>query len=180
MQGLLRYSKLCGENFLSVRLCGEWKRLPQERTCRQMRTSRIDVKLLLQLLRNGNTVTEIARKMGVDKGTVSKRLKALKIAISRSVTIRAAHKIVDREIDALDQLRKINRDANEILDLLMRWNRGDEEALQVLESQVRKIKVRGQEEEITEFRSKDPRELALKAMQEIREQLRLQLEIFQT
>jgi len=145
-----------------------------------MRTSRIDVKLLLQLLRNGNTVTEIARKMGVDKGTVSKRLKALKIAISRSVTIRAAHKIVDREIDALDQLRKINRDANEILDLLMRWNRGDEEALQVLESQVRRIKVRGQEEEITEFRSKDPRELALKAMQEIREQLKLQLEIFQT
>ena len=145
-----------------------------------MRTSRIDVKLLLQLLRNGNTVTEIARKMGVDKGTVSKRLKALKIAISRSVTIRAAHKIVDREIDALDQLRKINRDANEILNVLMRWNRGDEEALQVLESQVRRIKVRGQEEEITEFRSKDPRELALKAMQEIREQLRLQLEIFQT
>jgi hypothetical protein len=144
-----------------------------------MTRSRIDDKLLLHLLRNGNTVTAIARKMGVDKATVSRRLKALKIAINRNVTIRAAHKIVDREIDALDQLRKINRDANEILDLLMRWNRGDEEALQVLESQVRRIRVRGQEEEITQFRSKDPRELALRAMQEIREQLRLHLEIFQ-
>ncbi len=147
---------------------------------RDMTKSKIDDKLLLHLLRNGNTVTEIARKMGVDKATVSRRLKALKIAINRNVTIRAAHKIVDREINALDQLQKINRDANELLDLLMRWNRGDDEALQVLESQVRKIKVRGQEMEIAQYKSKDPRELVLMVMQEIREQLKLQLEMFQT
>jgi len=145
---------------------------------RHMR-SRIDDKQLRQLIRNGDTVTGVARKMGVDKATVSRRLKALNIAINRNVTIRAAHKIVDREINALDQLQKINRDANEILDLLMRWNRGEDEALQVLESQVRKIKVRGQEEKITEYKFKDPRELALKAMHEIREQLKLQLDIFQ-
>ncbi len=142
--------------------------------------SRIDDKLLLQLVRNGGTVSGIARKLGVAKGTVSTRLKALKVAINRNVTIRAAHKIVDREINALDQLQKINQDANELLDLLMRWNRGDEEALRVLESQVRKIKVRGREEEITQYRGKDPRELALKAMQEIREQLKLQYDIFRT
>jgi uncharacterized radical SAM superfamily protein len=141
--------------------------------------NRIDDNRLLQLIRNGNTISEAARKIGVDKATVSRRLKALNVAINRNVTIRAAHKIVDREINALDQLQKINRDANELLDLLMRWNRGEDDALQVLESQVRKIKVRGQEEEITEFRFKDPRELALKAMQEIRGQLKLQLEIFQ-
>ncbi len=140
---------------------------------------RIDDEQLLQLIRDGNTVTETARRMGVNKGTVSKRLKALNIAINRNVTIRSAHKIVDREINALDQLQKINRDANELLDLLMRWNRGEDDALQVLESQVRKIKVRGQEEEVTEYKFKDPRELALKAMQEIRGQLKLQLEIFQ-
>ncbi len=145
---------------------------------RQMK-NRIDDKQLLQLVRNGNTIISIARKMGVNRSSVSRRLKTLKIAINRNVTIRAAHKIVDREIDALDQLRKINRDANEILDLLMRWNRGDEEALQVLESQVRKIRVRGREEEITQYKSKDPRELALMAMQEIREQLKLHLEMFQ-
>ena len=139
----------------------------------------IDDKQLLQLIRNGDTVTEAARKFGVSKVAVSNRLKRLNIAINRNVTIRAAHKIVDREINALDQLQKINRDANEMLDLLMRWSRGEEDALQILESQVRKIKVRGQEEEITEYRFKDPRELALKAMQEIRGQLKLQLEIFQ-
>ena len=141
--------------------------------------NRIDNDKLLQLIRNGDTVSEAARKLGVNKATVSVRLKELNVAINRNVTIRAAHKIVDREINALDQLQKINRDANELLDLLMRWNRGEDAALQVLESQVRKIKVRGQEEEITEYRFKDPRELALKAMQEIRGQLKLQLEIFQ-
>ena len=139
----------------------------------------IDDNQLLQLIRNGDTVTEAARKLGVGLAAVSKRLKRLNVAISRNVTIRTAHKIVDREINALDQLQKINRDANELLDLLMRWNRGEDDALQILESQVRKIKVRGQEEEVAEYRFKDPRELALKAMQEIRGQLKLQLEIFQ-
>jgi uncharacterized radical SAM superfamily protein len=139
----------------------------------------IDDEQLLQLIRDGLTVTEAALKIGVCKAAVSRRLKKLNVAISRNVTIRAAHKIVDREINALDQLQKINRDANELLELLMRWNRGEDDALQVLESQVRKIKIRGQEEEVTEYRFKDPRELALKAMQEIRGQLRLQLEIFQ-
>ncbi|MFZ0931104.1 MAG: hypothetical protein WAN11_21035 [Syntrophobacteraceae bacterium] len=77
-------------------------------------------------------------------------------------------------------MQKINRDANELLDQLMSWNRGEGNAVQVLRSQVRKIRVCGQEEEAAEYRFKDPRELALKAMQEIRGQLKLQLEIFQT
>jgi len=144
-----------------------------------MRVSRIDDKQLLQLIKNGCTVVEVARRMGVSRRAVYKRLKDLNIAINRHIAIRAAHKIVDREINALDQLQKINRDANELLDLLMRWNRGEDEALRVIESQVRKIKIRGQEEEIPEYKFKDPRELALKAMQEIRGQLKLQLEIFQ-
>ena len=62
----------------------------------------------------------------------------------------------------------------------MRWNKGDTEALQILESQVRKVKVKGSEEEITEYRFKDPRELALRCMAEIRGQLNLQLDIFKT
>ena len=89
--------------------------------------SLIDDKQLIQLIRDGDTVSEAARKLGVGKAAVSKRLKRLNIAISRNVTIRAAHKIVDREINALDQLQKINRDANELLDLLMRWNRGEDD-----------------------------------------------------
>ncbi len=133
---------------------------------------------LEQLIREGNGVSAIARKLKVSKGAVSKRLKALKVAITRDVSLHHVGEIVEKKLDAIGQLQKINEFANELLDLLMRWNRGDEGALQILESQVRKIKVRGSEEEITEYKFKDPRELALKAMGEIRGQLNLQLEIF--
>ena len=90
-------------------------------------------------------------------------------------------KIAACEINVVDQLQKINLAANELLDILLRWNRGDGEALQILESQVRKVRTgKGENaEEITEYRFRDPRELAFKAMQEIRGQLKLQLEIFQ-
>ncbi len=86
-----------------------------------------------------------------------------------------------REINIVEQLQKINLAANELLDILMRWNRGDDEALQVLESQVRKVRAgRGENaEKITEYRFKGPRELALKTMQEIRAQINSQLEILQ-
>jgi len=127
------------------------------------------------------TGTEIAKHLGVSKSTVSGRIKALNIAVSKDITIRSAGEIVRTELDTIGQLQKINRDANELLDLLMRWNRGDDEALQILETQVRKVKIgRGEDaEEITEYKFKDPRELALNAMREIRGQLKLQLEIFQ-
>lgn len=133
---------------------------------------------LERLVRQGLGVSEIARKVGVSKGTVSSRLKALNVAIAKNVTLHHAGEIVEKKLDAIGQLQKINDYANELLELLMRWNRGDEAALQILESQVRKVKVRGSEEEVTEYKFKDPRELALKAMAEIRGQLALQLEIF--
>ena len=133
---------------------------------------------LERLVREGNGVSEIARKLKVSKGAVSKRLKALNVAITRDVTLHHAGEIVEKKLDAIEQLQKINEYANELLDLLMRWNRGDEGALQILESQVRKVKLRGSEEEVTEYKFKDPRELALKAMAEIRGQLALQLDIF--
>lgn len=141
----------------------------------KMKISNIELE---QLVREGLGVSEIARKVGVSKGTVSKRLKALNVAINQRVVLHDAGQIVEKKLDAIAQLQKINDSANELLDLLMAWGRGDQEALQILESQVRKVKIRGSEEEITEYKFKDPRELALKAMAEIRGQLNLQLEIF--
>ena len=132
------------------------------------------------MLRDGKPQSKIAQFFGVTEGAISKAKKELNVAVVKNVALESAHKVVAENLDAIAQLTKINRYANELLDLLMRWNRGDEGALQILESQVRKVKVRGSEEEITEYRFKDPRELALKAMQEIRGQLSLQLDIFKT
>ncbi len=143
-----------------------------------MPPTKINIKDLKRLVIEGKTASEIARTFGVSKSAVSQRLKSLNIAISKDVTLHHAGQIVKKKINALEQLLKINDHANELLDLLMKWSRGDEEALQILESQVRKVKVKGTEEEITEYRFKDPRELALRAMAEIRGQLSLQLDIF--
>ena len=124
--------------------------------------------------------TAIAKQLGCSKSAVSKRMKALGMMISKKVALYHAGDLVERKINMVDQLQKINDNANELLDLLMAWNRGDETALQILESQVSTKKVRiGQVEELVkEYKFKDPRELALKAMQEIRGQLNLQLDIF--
>lgn len=144
-----------------------------------MKTKRISIMELEKAIQDGCGVTEAARRLGVTKGAVSKRLKGLKIAVVKDSTLRHAGEIVEKRLDAIDQIKKINDYANELLDLLMRWNRGDNTALQILESQVRKVKIRRTEKEIEEYKFKDPRELALMAMREIRGQIQLQFEIFQ-
>ena len=141
---------------------------------------KIDRVKLDQMLGEGKPQREIAQYFGVTDGAISKAKNELKVAVVKNVALESAHKVVDRHLDTIGQLQKINQNANELLDLLMRWNRGDQEAIQILESQVRKVKVRGSEENVTEYKFKDPRELALKAMQEIRGQLALQLDIFKT
>ena len=141
---------------------------------------KIDRVKLDQMIREGKPQRVIAQFFKVTDGAISKAKNELKVAVVKNVALESAHKVVGKHLDTLSQLQKINEHANELLDLLMRWNRGDSEALQILESQVRKVKIRGSEEEIKEYRFKDPRELALKAMQEIRGQLSLQLDIFKT
>ncbi len=141
---------------------------------------KIDKVKLHRLLSSGKSQREAAQVFGVTEGAISKAAKGLNIAVVKNVALENAHKVVNKGLNTIDQLQKINDYANELLDLLMRWNKGDTEALQILESQVRKVRIKGSEEEVTEYRFKDPRELALKAMAEIRGQLGLQLDIFKT
>jgi hypothetical protein len=66
----------------------------------------------------------------------------------------------------------------------MAWIRGEPEAIQVLEKSIRQIRVgtdkNGLPRFVEEFKFKDPHEIALKAMAEIRGQLSLQLDLFKT
>ena len=141
---------------------------------------KIDRLQLSQMLKGGKSQKEVAQFFHVSEAAISRAKKELNIHVVKAVALERAHQVIDQHLDTIGQLQKINQSANELLDLLMKWNRGDEGALQILESQVRKVKVRGSEEDVTEYRFKDPRELALKAMQEIRGQLILQLDIFKT
>jgi predicted transcriptional regulator len=128
-----------------------------------MRTKIISNLELEQLVKEGNGVSEIARKLGVTKGAVSKRLKALKVAITKDIILRHAAEIVEKKINAIEQLQKINDSANEILSQAMGRLGGDKNSI-------------GDDGDQTLLNT--PRELALKAMGEIRGQLKLQLEIF--
>jgi hypothetical protein len=175
---------------------------------------------LKQLVRKGLSLRDMARHLGVSKSTVCVRLKALNIAVSRDVAIRSAHKIVDREINAIDQLQKINRDANELLDFCMHRHRnngagkgfrdkgyGSKTNLRSGAGQsdcpvwpsctrglrpgagqswsgvspgcTRPPQPANSEQSETGYKFRDPSELALKVMAEIRGQLKLQVEIFQ-
>ncbi len=142
---------------------------------------RIDIDELAELLESGMNQHQIAQIFGVSDAAISKRKKQLKQRMVKSVIrMDEADRVVRKNLDSIAQLEKINRYANELLDLLMAWQRGDETALRILEGQVRKVKVgRGKEaQEVTEYRMKDPRELALRAMAEIRNQLSCQLDHF--
>jgi len=144
-----------------------------------MTQSKIDIIKLNRMLTTGKSVKDCAKHFSVTPSAISQAKKNLNVAVVKNVALENAHRVVDKNLNAVDQLQKINEGANEILDLLMRWQRGDDEALQILESQ-KKVRVGKDEEEVVEYKLKDPRELALKAMAEIRGQLKLQLEIFQT
>jgi predicted transcriptional regulator len=140
-----------------------------------------DRKLLRLIDKDGLSQSAAAKKIGVSRQAVNKRLQEIRGKTTKVVVAKKIEEVVDHKIDAIEQLTRINEYANEILDLLMRWNRGDDEALQVLESQVapKKVRIGTKELEVQDVKLKDPRELALKAMAEIRGQLKLQLEIFQ-
>ncbi|WP_419656284.1 conserved uncharacterized protein, UPF0251 [Desulfosarcina variabilis str. Montpellier] len=140
-----------------------------------------DRKLLRLIDKDGMSQSAAARELGVSRQAVSKRLQELRGKTTKAVVAKKVEQVVDQKLDAVHQLQKINQNANELLDLCMAWGRGDDEALQILESQrtTRTVRIGDEEIDVTEFRFKDPRELALKAMAEIRGQLKLQLEIFQ-
>jgi len=146
-----------------------------------MAKPKVDVRILNQMLESGKSVKQCAKFFGVTPGAISQHKKNLHVGVVKNICMENAARVVDKNLNAVEQLQKINGYANEILDLLMRWNRGDDEALQILETQVsmKKVRVGDQEEFVKEFKFGDPRFLALKAMAEIRNQLKLQLDIFQ-
>ena len=139
-----------------------------------MLNQKIDRDQLTRLLADGKTASECAKHFGVSGAAITKAKKKLGLIIAKDVQLESVHRFVGEYLDTIGQLRKINMDAHELLDLCMAWVRGDPKALQVLESQVRKVRVGDTEETVNECRFRDPREIALKAMGEIRSQLALQ------
>jgi predicted transcriptional regulator len=140
-----------------------------------------DRKMLQLIDKEGKSQSEAAKVLGVSRQAVSKRLQELRGKTTRVIVSKKVEQVVDQKIDAMAQLQKINGHANWLLDHVVKWIQGDEEAIQVLEHNTRQVNTgtRDEPEWITEYKFKDPHEIALKAMAEIRNQLKLELDIFQ-
>jgi predicted transcriptional regulator len=100
---------------------------------------------LLRLIDSGKTQADAARELGVSRQAVSQRLIELRGRTTKVMATKKIEQVVDQRLDAVEQLNKINTEANRLLDEL-----------------------------------EQTPELKLKVMAEIRGQLRLQLDIFQT
>jgi hypothetical protein len=106
-----------------------------------MKKGRINKKKLFQLLGDGKTLTECAKHFGVSPAAVHKAKKNVGVTMAKDLHLESAHRFIGQHLDTVDQLRRINTRANEILD-----------------------------------RAEQDPGLALKAMGEIRGQLKLQNE----
>lgn len=85
-----------------------------------MGRKKISFMQLDQLVRKGKSVSEIAKELKVTKSCVSKALKKVEVANTKDVALRSAPEIVDRQIDAMGQLRKVNDLINNELDYIER------------------------------------------------------------
>ena len=144
--------------------------------------TKIDYRELDQMLRAKKPYSEIAKHFGVTKGRISQAKKEMRNNINKVTVMEKAAEVVHEHLDIMAQLRKINEDANRMLDLLIRWQEVDAEALRVLESQIKTVKFGkdGEKIGVQEVRMKDPRELTLRCMAEIRNQLKLQLDMYES
>ncbi len=118
---------------------------------------RVDLNKLRKMIDEGKSAVECAAYFGVSKSAISQRLKSHGLRAKKAATkiIMSSDKAdiyISKNLDTIDQLQKINKAANDVLDSAMPKKEGD-----FIDGQT-----------------------ALKAMAEIRNQLSLQLDLFQT
>jgi hypothetical protein len=110
-----------------------------------MAKPKVDIHKLNQMLRAGKSVKECSKFFECTPGAISQHKKKLHVGVVKNICMQNAHRVVEKNLNTIDQLFKINEEANKLLDDL-----------------------------------EQKPEIKLKTMAEIRGQLKLQLEVFQT
>jgi len=85
-----------------------------------MANGKIDKLKLSQMLRSGKSGKDCAKFFSVTEGAISQARKELNIAVVKSVALETAHQVVDKNLNAVDQLRNINHKANDLLELAIK------------------------------------------------------------
>jgi len=81
-----------------------------------MGNGKIDKIKLSQMLRSGKSGKDCAKFFSVTEGAISQDRKELKISVIKNVTLETAHQVVEKNLNAVEQLLNINRKANELLE----------------------------------------------------------------
>jgi hypothetical protein len=77
---------------------------------------KIDRVKLNQMLMSGKPQKEIAQFFGVSAGAISKAKQELNIEVRRDIAARSAPHVLNRNLNLMDQLTRINTEANRLLD----------------------------------------------------------------
>ena len=69
------------------------------------------------MLRSGKSGKDCAKFFSVTEGAISQARKELNISVVKSVALETAHQVVEKNLNAVDQLLNINRKANTLLEV---------------------------------------------------------------
>jgi hypothetical protein len=148
-----------------------------------MTKPKVDKVKLSQMLRAGKRPKECAKFFSVTPGRISQIKKELNVNVVKSVVLENAHRVVDKNLDAVEQLQRINEVSNQLLDELTGADRVIDRMVKAVEGSLvyegDPIKQKEHIRRVILLVNQD-KNTALKACAEIRGQLKLQLEIFQT
>lgn len=142
----------------------------------------VDKVKLSQMLRNGASQRECAKYFSVSPGRISQIRKELNISVIKNVALENAGRIVDKNLNAVAQLQRVNEVANQLLDELIGEDRVIDRMVKAVEGS---LVYEGDPAKLKEhirqviLRVNQDKNTALKACSEIRGQLKLQLEIFE-
>jgi spore coat protein CotH len=81
-----------------------------------MTNPKVDITQLRRMLKAGKTVKECAKHFSVTPGAISQHKKSFGVLIVKDLHSESAHRVVGQHLDTVDQLKRINTRANEILD----------------------------------------------------------------
>lgn len=143
------------------------------------RKKKIDRKKLHAMLKAGQSKTQCAKFFGVTPSAITQAAQNLNVGITQTLAMQRGSQIVDESIDSLGQIRKANEAANYLLDLLIAWSQGDPQAQRILEKHHRLGRI-GTKKGINSLSFKDPKELIIAVCKEIRGQVKLSLDIYES
>jgi predicted DNA-binding protein YlxM (UPF0122 family) len=142
----------------------------------------IDPVKMNEMFRSGMSGKEIGKVFGVSHQAVYQFKKGIQKAVIKNIAIENAGRVVSKSLDAVDQLQKINEVTNKLLDeltgedqLISRMVDAVERSLDCGDGDDLRKRIRNVVKEVNEDKN-----TAIRACAEIRNQLRLQLDIFQT